>query len=97
MRTTVQLLDLVKKRLGGISDYKAAAALDVKTATVSLWRTGKSAMGEANALRVAKTLGIDAGYVLACVQAERAKSDQVRAAWKRVAKHFKPPAKALLL
>lgn len=91
MRTTIDFLNAFKKKLGNVSDYKAAQALNVTRAMTSDWRTGKKYLSEKMAVRLAKLAKLDAGYVLACTAAERAqarKDSEVAAAWKRAARRL---------
>lgn len=88
-RTTIEFLDAVRAKLGGVSDYRAAIALGVTRATVSSWRQSKTKIGEDKAPRVAELLELPPEYVLACVAAERAKRTELRVIWERLAKHAK--------
>lgn len=89
LRTTVELLDLVRdllKRSGKPdSDYQVHKALGVSTQTVSNWRTGRRGMEDDTGLVVAKMLEIPQEYVMACLYVERAKSDATRAFWRDLA------------
>lgn len=68
-----------------VSDYRVSFALDVTTATVSGWRTGRCGMSDAIGLKVSALLGLDERYVLACLAAERTRNAAVRNAWQRIA------------
>ncbi len=81
MKTTVEFLDAVKAKNGGISDYALAKVLGVTQQTVSRYRTKKDYLGDAMAIRVAELLEIDSAFVLACSHAERAKGEAEKAAW----------------
>lgn len=82
---TLQYIDALKKKLGISSDYAIAKALNVPRATVSNYRTGRSAFEARIALRVAELLEIDAGRVLVDMEIERARDAQTRTLWKRIA------------
>lgn len=71
--TTIEFLDAMREKLGGVSDYRTAAKLGISKGAVSSWRQGKTKIGEQHATRVAKILELDPTYVLMCVNAERAK------------------------
>ncbi len=88
MQTTIEFLDALKARHSLASDYKAAKFLGVTVSGVSLWRRGKATFDDATAIKVGKLLDLDAGYVLACVHAERAKRTEERQARERIARIF---------
>jgi transcriptional regulator with XRE-family HTH domain len=81
MRTTVQYLDAVKKRLDLPSDYAAAKALGVTRSAVSLYRNGKSVFDEATAARAADILGLDPLEVISACKAESAPDAFMRKVW----------------
>lgn len=63
-------------------------------ATVSNYFNGKGFPGEEQCLQIAAELNIDPGYVLACVQAERAKNPATRKAWQRAAEQLRIVARS---
>lgn len=83
MKKTNDLLDAVKSRYGLPSDYALAAKLGMTRSMVSGYRHGKSRLGDDAALRVAELLELDAGFVFACMEAERAQTEAARKVWKR--------------
>lgn len=83
---TLELLAELARARGLKSDYAVAKYLNITTQRMSRYRRGIDNLGDELAVRIADELGIDAGAVLADLSAERAKSDKVRAAWKRLAK-----------
>lgn len=89
METTTQLLDKVKSRYHLPSDYALAKRLGMSSERISKYRRKGGALAEENALRVAELLELDEGYVLACMEAERAQSDAARKAWERLADRLK--------
>ena len=84
--TTCEFLDAIKARYGLPSDYALAHFTGIGKAGISGYRKGKSRLDDANAIKVASLLELNPGYVLACIHAERAKSDDVRETWQRTAK-----------
>lgn len=84
MKTTIDFLEAVKSKRGGISDYALAKVLGVSQQLISKYRTRMIFLGDPVALRVAELLEIDAGYVMACVHQERAKTESERAAWSSI-------------
>jgi len=85
MQTTIELMDQAKAAAGIGSDYALAKLLGVSRAAVSQWRNGKGTMDDEAAAQVAALLQVEPGYVMACAQAERAKSEKARGRWARVA------------
>jgi transcriptional regulator with XRE-family HTH domain len=85
MRKTIEFLDAVKARHQLTSDYQLAKLLGVKQQTISSYRIGRSRLDEEMALRVAAELDLEPAHVLACIAAERTKSERVRKAWQRAA------------
>ncbi len=92
--TTIELLDSVKSLKNIDSDYAIAKFFDVKPASVSKWRNGLSFLDDSNCEKVAAALDLPVGYVLACVHAERAKTETLRDAWASLAASFSAPAAA---
>lgn len=85
METTLELYRRAKIAAGVQSDYAMAKVLGVKANTCSNYVTGKARFDDEVAAKVADLLGIEAGYVIACANAERAKTDKGRAIWARIA------------
>lgn len=81
MKTTVQYLDAVRKRLNLPSDYAAAKALGVTRAAVSAYRNGNSVFNELVAIRAAEILDIDPLEVISACKAESAPDARVRKVW----------------
>ena len=87
MKTTLEFIADLKKKTGLESDYAIAKLLGVTRNALSLYRTGKGFMGDEVALKVADLLGLEGGYVLACIAAERSKNERVKKAWAWWADH----------
>lgn len=85
METTNQFLDQVKVRHGLPSDYALATKLGITRAQVSKYRNRGDELGDETALKVAELLDLDPGYVLACMNHQRTKSEAARAAWEQLA------------
>lgn len=98
MHSTHQLLDAAKARAGLQSDYKLGIALGLTSdSAVTHYRKGRSHPDDKTGRRLADLAGLDEGYVLACLHAERAKDEDSRQAWQRIAKRLEGIAAALLL
>jgi len=88
MKTTLEFLDAVSKKLGGASDYAIAKELGVTRAAVSRYRNGQSAFDDETAIRVARILDIDPAAVVTAAHAERTKNPEVRRLWTSLADRF---------
>lgn len=93
MKTTLQLLDELYAQLG--SDYRIAKTLGVTRSFISIMRSRGSTFGDENCVKVAELLGYPPEYVIACKQAERAKSTSLKRAWTRLAKASRVAAVSL--
>jgi transcriptional regulator with XRE-family HTH domain len=85
MRTTVEWLDAVKRKFGLDSDYKLAKLLNVEPQNVSHYRAGRRYMDPYTAARVAELLKVDPLKVIAACESQRARDEEQRTFWKRLA------------
>jgi len=85
MKSTVQWLDAIKRAKGLSSDYAVAKALGVTAQVVSHYRAGRRAFDPYMAVKVAELVGVDPMQVIASAEAERARNDEQRAFWRRLA------------
>lgn len=85
---TNQLLDAVKDRFNIPSDYALAPKIGVTRAMVSRYRNRAESLSDDKAMLVADLLELDPGYVLNCMNAERAKTEAAKAAWERAAERL---------
>lgn len=97
MQNTVEFLDAIKAKHRLKSDYELSKLLECTRGAISSYRTGRTFLDEEMACKVAADLGIDAGYVLACIASERARKPEVKAAWKHTAEMLYGLAAALAL
>lgn len=104
MLTTHELIDLAKQQLAirylltlPMSDYRLAQLLDVQQTTMSNWRTGKTRISVEYIDRFARACDLREEYVLACLEAERAKSPMVRSIYERIAERFRPAVNSAVL
>ena len=95
--TTCDFLDALKARYKLPSDYALAHFMGIARSGISSYRSGKTRLDDSIAMKVAKLLDLDAGYVVACAHAERANRDDVRDMWQKTANALKRSAGALLV
>lgn len=93
---TIEYLQAVKTRLHITSDYALAARLGVTRSAISKLQQGKGIFGDDMALTVAQILDINPLVVIACANAERAKTPEQRARWSGVMEKFSASFNALL-
>jgi transcriptional regulator with XRE-family HTH domain len=75
MHTIVDLLDAAAVKLGHVSDSKLAAALGTSSQNISRWRGGLVVPGNESIVPLAKVLGIEPYYAIACMVIARDKDD----------------------
>jgi hypothetical protein len=83
---TTDLLDEVREIKGLRSDYALAKLLEVRTQTITSYRTGRTQMSDEMALRATRALGRAPAPVFAQLAAERAKDPEVAKVWAEAAK-----------
>lgn len=87
--TTIEYLDAVKKATGIASDYGIAKRLGFSLSALSSYRTGRRFFDDDAALTVAQVLNINPLLVIASVNAERAKTPELRARWLGLVEGFR--------
>ena len=86
---TTRLLDLWKASKGIESDHAAWQALRLSgQSAVSNWRHGRSHAAPSLVSRMASEAGADPGYWLALIEADRARSEDDKKAWRTLARRF---------
>lgn len=85
MKTTIDFLNAVKSRYNLPSDYALAGKLKLSRASISRFMNGKDNLGDDTAMLVADLLEIDPVHVVACIHAERAKTEKAKKMWERFA------------
>jgi len=81
MTETQQLIEQVREKLGGVTDYKIAQALDLHQEYVSRYVSGDAADAYACA-KIAEILSRDPLEVIAQVEAEAARTEKKRQYWR---------------
>ena len=82
--TTTDLLDEIREIKGLPSDYAVAKLLDVRTQTITSYRTGRTQMSDEMALRATRVLGRPPAPVFAQLAADRAADLEVKKVWQEV-------------
>jgi len=85
MKSTVQWLAEVKRQHQIESDYALAKLLGVTRQAVSGLVNGHSAMDTYTAAKVAELVNVDPMKVIASAEAERARNDEKRTFWRKLA------------
>lgn len=87
--TTIEILEALRAHFGEVSDYKVHKLAGIAQQTVSHWRNGH-VMSDAWAVKCADILGLPRAYLLACVNAERAKDQSdTSGVWRQIADVFR--------
>jgi len=94
---SLEFLDAVRERHGLTSYNKLAKFLGSSSGHISQYVTGKRKLDPKMCHKVADALGLEVGFVLACIQVERAKRTEDRDAWQRVADLVKVASVASVL
>jgi len=88
MKTTLDFVEAVSRKLGGASDYAVAKELKISRSAISKYRHGQAGFDDETALKVARVLDIDPAAVAAASHAERAKTPEVRQMWASIFDRF---------
>ena len=97
MSKTKELLLECKIKLGIKSDYKLAKALEIHTARVSTYMSGKEKPDTYTAVRMALILGRDPTEVIAEIEIEKEKNEKKRQFWMDFLQHVRQAAKLYML
>lgn len=96
MITTNELIESAKSNSGISSYYRLARVIDISDQSLTEWRKGKTPNDE-HAAKLAEMAGLDTGFVLACMAAERAKDDSLKSVWANIAKRLETALPAVFL
>jgi hypothetical protein len=84
--TTLELLERVRTKHAGASDYRLSKVLNKTLQTVRRWSRGAGSFGRAECAAIASELGYPVEYVIACVEAERERVPALAQVWLRLGK-----------
>lgn len=82
MSQTQQLIEQVRVKLDGATDYKIAQVLDLPTQRISNYVKGKQAADTYACAKIAEALNRDPLEIIAQVEAEAARTEKKRAFWR---------------
>lgn len=97
MSQTQQLIEQVRQKLDGATDYKIAKALDLPTGIMHYYVTGEREADTYACARIAEILDVDPLEVIAQVEAEAARTEKKRAYWRSLFSGLKRHAHAVAL
>jgi N-acyl-D-aspartate/D-glutamate deacylase len=95
MKTTADYLDDLQKKFGINSDYALAKRMGWHRQQVSHYRLLKGAFDDETGIKIAAILEIDPAAVLLDMHAQRAKNEDVKNVWKKIAEQLGGVAAAL--
>lgn len=84
-RTAQQLLELLRAKLGGVTDYRLAKVLGMAQQSISTIMVNGGTLSDENAVKLALELDLPPSYVIICMHWQRAKDATTRAAWEDAA------------
>lgn len=101
MLTTAKIIEMIRKDniRNGLpsSNYYVAKTLGVSPQSInSLNKTG-TVLNDTNAMKAASLLGLNPDYVLASLQAERARNEPSAPIWRMIAHRLEGAAAALVV
>lgn len=98
MLNTLDILEILRlrvaERTGTGTDYRIAKELGCTPSAVHGWKTRYSIEAR-YAIKIAGYCGIDARYLVACVEYEKAQDEAAREFWRSLAADFQPPPEEL--
>lgn len=97
MSQTQQLIEQIRTKLDGATDYKIAQALDLPRQRVSDYIHGRRDADAYTCARIAEILERDPMHVIAQVEAEAARSEKKRDYWRSLFSSLKRRAHVLAL
>jgi transcriptional regulator with XRE-family HTH domain len=86
MKTTYDLIDDLKRKLGFRFDNELAEYMGWKGSQLSRYRTRASAFSEETAMRVAQILEVDPAPIVAAMKAQSCTRPEAKKLWERIAR-----------
>ena len=102
MHSQLELLNLAREKLGGVTYYRVGKLLGFTSAYTSALSHSRSLLSAEAAVRLAALCQLPAEYVVSCIEHERARREhadkpELAGTWQRIAEHFGRPAASLLV
>lgn len=100
MHTTRDFLSIARARLSTetpCTNYRLGILLAIHESTISNWEKGRSAMDPRYVHKFALATGFREEYIYACIEAERAKSPEIKRLLARIAAQYAPKLASILL
>lgn len=97
LETSVELLERVRAKQGGVSWYRLQRMIPASETTVANWKKGRSTIDRKFVARIAELLDESPEYVLLCLEHERETSAELRKIWKRLASLITSRAASIVL
>lgn len=86
---SAELIGLARAAIGAMKDSELAALVDgASDSTLSTWRLGRVPMPDHQAMKLAEIAGADPLYWLAMVNADKARRNDTREAWRAMAERL---------
>jgi predicted transcriptional regulator len=89
MKTAVEYFDEIKSAYNLSSDYALAPMLGLTRSAVSMGRKHNATLDDKTCHRIAELLKLDPALILAEMNYHRAKTDEARETWERIAATFR--------
>jgi len=86
MKNSIEILDAIAKKLGGASDYRISQATGISSAVISTTRAGRRPLPPSALKLAAKVLEVEAGVLIAIVEASKTTDPELKASLMRVAR-----------
>ena len=86
MKSSVDIVNALAKKLGGVTDYRVAKETGIPQSTLSSVRAGRCSLSRENCAKAAEVLGVEVGALIAIVTAEREENPAIKQSLLRVAR-----------
>lgn len=85
MKNSIDILDAIAKKLGGVSDYRIAQVTGISSAVISTTRAGRRPLPPSALKLAAKVLEVESGVLIAIVEASKSDDPEIKASLMRLA------------
>ena len=84
MKSSLEIVEAVRAKLGGVSYYQVAKALGVRDSYIYNIKSGRDSLGKKSAMKAAEILDCEPAYLISITNMERADDETLRASWERI-------------